>query len=326
MYYNGSELKSKNRILNFIIGNRGGGKTFWAKCECINDFLKNGKEFVWLRRYNSELEDVKTWTNDIQGFFPNNEIEVKGKKVYIDKKLGGYILALSTSQRAKSIPFPNVNKIVFDEFLIDKGSLRYIKCEVELMLEFIETVFRSRDDNNRVYFIGNAISIVNPYFTYFKIKPDLEKEYTMNKDIVIHLYKNAEFIENKKKTRFGRLIDKTEYGAYAIDNKFLRDNYSFIKERPKSLSYSFCIVYEGAEYGVWNNFREDELYIDRIIENNNDKKFVVNLEDLTEGGKFRKWNGWQFHLSTLKFYFNDGTVYYSDLEVKKKMYEVIKLI
>ena len=82
----------------------------------------------------------------------------------------GYIGALSTSQRLKSNAYPLVDKIIFDEFLIDKGSLRYINGEVELMLELVETIFRMRDDNNKVIFIANAISIVNPYFTYFNIK------------------------------------------------------------------------------------------------------------------------------------------------------------
>ena len=329
MYYNANELLSKNRLMNFIIGNRGGGKTYHWKVRCIKDFLNKGSQFIWVRRYNTELENIKKWYDDISHEFEGYKLEVTKKHIMIDGKIAGYIGALSTSQRLKSNAYPNVDKIVFDEFLIDKGSLRYIKGEVELMLELIETIFRMRDNNNKVVFIANAISIVNPYFTYFNIKPNLDKRFTLSKHICIELYTNEEFIQNKKATRFGDLINNTNYGNYAIENKFLRDNYSFVMERPKdSLVYANTIIYEGRAYGVWlyDTNRSTCLFIDNIVESNCDRILSFTLEDLNENYKYIKNTNIKGHIEQIKFYFNEGKVYFNNIDTKKDFFEYIKLI
>lgn len=329
IYYNGGDLLSKNRLINFIIGNRGGGKSFYWKTKCIKNFLEKGEQFVWIRRYNSELENINTWGSDIAFQFQGHKIECNKKNIKVDGKIAGYVGALSTSQRLKSSSYPNVTLMVFDEFLIDKGSLRYIKNEGELYLELVETVFRMRDNNIRCVCIGNAISVVNPYFTYFKVKPDLTQQFTLFQDICIELYTNEEFIKQKKQTRFGRLIDNTKYGEYAIENKFLRDNHSFIKPRPnKNLHYENTIFYEGSYYGVWsyNNFPDEFLYIDKIIEKQCDRVLTVKLDELNENGKFIKNHNIRKYILQLKLYFDNGKIFYDDIETKIKMYEVIKII
>lgn len=328
MYYNGGELLSKNRLINFLIGNRGGGKSYHWKVRCVRDFLKEGKEFVWLRRYNTELENMKNWAKDIAHEFEGVKIEASKKHIRINGKIAGHVGALSTSQRLKSNPYPMVDKIIFDEFLIDKGSLRYIKGECELMLELIETIFRMRDDNNKVVFIANAISIVNPYFTYFNVKPNLDKRFTLYEDIAIELYLNEEFVKKKKQTRFGRLISNTAYGDYAIENKFLRDNYSFVKDRPsKNLQYANTVVYDGMKFGVWLCYDDENyLYIDDIIEPNCSRVITINMEDIDETGKYKKHEGMVGYIHQIKFYFNDGKIWFNNIETKKYFYEVIKAL
>ena len=129
MWYNLNDALSKNRLYTFIIGNRGGGQTFACQRWAIKDFLKNGKKFIWLRRYNSEVDEIKDkWcSNALMQQFPNNEISFKGKKIYVDGNQCGIIMALSTSLRVKSVAYDEYDKIIFDEFVIDVGSLRYIK-------------------------------------------------------------------------------------------------------------------------------------------------------------------------------------------------------
>ena len=63
MYYDFSKLVSYNALLSFVIGERGVGKTFGAKKFVVNDSLKNGNQFVYLRRYKTELDIA------MQGFF-----------------------------------------------------------------------------------------------------------------------------------------------------------------------------------------------------------------------------------------------------------------
>lgn len=328
MYYNGGELLSKNRLFNFIIGNRGGGKTYHWKVRCVREFLRSGKQFIWIRRYNTELENIKKWYDDIAHEFEGHKLEVTKKHIKIDGMICGYIGALSTSQRLKSNAYPLVDKIIFDEFLIDKGSLRYINGEVELMLELVETIFRMRDDNNKVIFIANAISIVNPYFTYFNIKPNLDQRFTLTKHIAIELYTNQEYINKKLQTRFGDMIKDTKYGQYAIENKFLRDNYSFVMERPaKNLSYANTVIYNGHQFGVWLcTGKEQFLYVDNIIEENCQRVITMNYDDINENGKYKKHEGMVGYIHQIKYYFNDGKIYFNNIETKKYFYEIIKAL
>ena len=336
MWYSLNDLLSKNRLLSYVIGNRGGGKTFSAQMWAIKDAIKNvdnedcKHKFIWLRRYETEISQIKNnWcSKDLRDKFPNNEITTKGKNIYVDGKHVGLMVALSTSQRLKSVDFHDYDKIIFDEFLIDKGSLRYINSEVELYLEFFETVNRL---SNRVrgLFVANAITIVNPYFTYFKIKPNTDNRFTMNQHIAIELYKSDEFVKKKKQTKLGQLIQNTEYGDYAIENKFLRDNYSFIAEKPnKNLVYSMTIIYNKTKYGVWVHFGKDtdSLYIDNIIEEKCQRSISITLDDLDEQCKFKKYEGMKIHVEQLKYMFNEGKIFYNNIQAKKDFFEIIKVL
>lgn len=331
IYYNGGELLSKQRLFNYVVGNRGGGKSFYWKEKCIRDFLNKGEEFIWTRRYQSEIKDtISQWADDIQFKFEGHKFECGKKYIKIDGKICGYVGSLSRANVIKSVPYPRVTKIILDEFIIDKGTLRYLPNEGEIFCDLVETIFRMRDEGHCAVCIGNAISIVNPHFLYWKLKPKLDKRFTLEDNeydsICIEMYTNEEFIKEKLKTRFGRAMMKKEYGKYSIENKFLRDNNSFLRSRGKKLVYAFSIVYEGVRYGVWNNFDDGSMYIDKVVEKNNDKILVVDMMELTEQCKFKKWQGWNVYLSTIKILFNEGQIFYDDIQTKHKMFEVIKMI
>ena len=70
-YYDISTLLSYNKILNFIIGQRGGGKTFGAKKWCINDFLKKENQFIWVRSGEGrfDIADDTVYLGQGQGMF-----------------------------------------------------------------------------------------------------------------------------------------------------------------------------------------------------------------------------------------------------------------
>lgn len=71
IYLDLNRTLSYNALFTFIIGNRGGGKTYGFKQWAINDFIKNKKQFIYLRRYKTELIDVNKFFADIQHEFPN---------------------------------------------------------------------------------------------------------------------------------------------------------------------------------------------------------------------------------------------------------------
>ena len=240
IYYNYDRLFSYNFLIAFVIGERGVGKSFNAKVAVLNKFLKTGEQFIYIRRYKTELDTaLATFWNDLQGngYFEDYRLEVRKSKMLTEFKCNGkvcgYAVPLSTANILKSTAFPKVGTVVFDEFLLDNaGTYRYLKNEVTLLLDVIETVFRLRD--GKTILLGNALNVhASPYFAYWDLElPNDSREFRTFKDgaIVVNYIKNLEYREAKKKSRFGRLIDGTEYGKYAIENQVLRENNSFIEK------------------------------------------------------------------------------------------------
>lgn len=57
MYYNYDKLFSYNdALILFVIGERGVGKSFGAKRHVLNRYLKTGEQFIYIRRYKTELD------------------------------------------------------------------------------------------------------------------------------------------------------------------------------------------------------------------------------------------------------------------------------
>lgn len=252
IYYDLSSILSYNKFLNIIIGARGRGKSYSAKRWAINGWIKNKKQFVYLRRYKTEFSNIKNYFSDIQGEYPEHTFKVAKGCFYIDNEVAGYYIALSTSQNNKSNSYPQVDKIIFDEFIIDKGKIQYIKGEVQLFLDMIETIARLRDDV-RVLMISNAITSVNPYFIYFNIVPHDGDKMICKEQIIVNIDKNIDFIQYKKKTKFGQLIDDTTYGKYSIENEFLRDDKTFLEKMSGKSICWYGLRYNDTTYTVWYN-------------------------------------------------------------------------
>ena len=71
-YYNFDKLFSYNFLIAFVIGERGVGKSFNAKVAVMKKFLKTGEQFIYVRRYKTELDTaLTTFWEDLQvnGYF-----------------------------------------------------------------------------------------------------------------------------------------------------------------------------------------------------------------------------------------------------------------
>lgn len=249
-WYNYDKINSYNAMLNVIMTNRGFGKSYGSKKLAIKNFLKKGEQFVYVRRYKTEItKQFKQFFDDIKQEFPEHEFKINGNRAYIDDKICGYAIPLSTSANDKSTPFPLVTTIIFDEFIIDTstGIKHYIGNEVELFLDLIETIARKRN-NVKVYMLANFISEVNPYFIYFNVFPKKGERFTLarNGEFIIDVSTNNDFIKEKKDTRFGKLIANTKYSDYSIENQALRDSDTFINRFPLKQCSPCCVLtYEG---------------------------------------------------------------------------------
>lgn len=328
IYYSLAPLLSQRCIFNYSVGPRGCGKSFDGKRLGISRFIKKGKEFIYLRRYKSELDKITDFFADIRFKFPNHKLEQKGNKLYIDDQLAGYMYALTETQSLKSVPFPLVDTIIFDEFIIDKGRLPYLKGEAEIVLEFYDTVDRGRDTTVFIA-IGNAITQVTPHFIYWNLYPSLEQRFVkdMKKSVCIEMYLNTNFIDKKRQTRYGRAIENSNYGQYNLFNRFLRDTDSYIKDRPASANNKlYQFVLDGEKYSLWQDIRNQCFYIDNNYEKNFGyyRTYVLNPNEMDDQDKsmilLKKNNA---TMKRVRVWLERGDLYFNNQTTKQKFFEIL---
>lgn len=261
MYYDANKTLSKQRLYNFVIGARGCGKTYGAKMIAIKRFLRTGQQFVYLRRYDTEMpaSKMRNFFDDVSDQFPGHEFSSAQGLFRIDGKIAGWYFPLSKAIMLKSIPFPNVWIIIFDEFIIEVGVYHYLPNEVRTFLECYSTISRDRDIV--ALFLSNAITMTNPYFLYFNIKLEPGQTVKLTPFISIEIVQNNEFTEHIKQTKFGQMIAETDYGRYNIENQFLLDTTDFIEGLPARASYICTFIVQNKEYGYYVSTEENKWYI-----------------------------------------------------------------
>lgn len=273
-FYNYDKLYSFNAVYNFCVGGRGLGKTFGAKEKGIKAAIKKGDQFIYLRRYKEELKAAKaTFFADIEYKFPDWEFKIIGNtavvshissKGEVKRKWAviGYFIALSQAQNQKSVSFPKVKLIIFDEFIIEKGAIHYLPNEDIVFNNFFSTVDRYKD-KTKVLFLANSVSIMNPYFLAYEIVPDEENEFVVKYDgfVCAHFPNAEDFQSGVYETRFGRFIQGTEYAEYAVANTFTDNNDTLLKLKDGNARYIFTLECKTGMFSVWHNVRKDEYFI-----------------------------------------------------------------
>lgn len=269
-YYDYDKLFSYNGTFNFLVGARGLGKTYGAKIKVITKAIRKDEQFIYLRRFKDELKGARsTFFADVQQEFPEWDFRINGDTAEMspastrdDKKrpwqVIGYFVALSQGQSKKSVAYPMVTTIIFDEFIIEKGHTQYLPNEAHVFENFYMTVDRWKD-KTRVLFLANAVSISNPYFLKYKIRPDEVTEfYTMRYNpltgrnfICCHFADSKEFASEVYKTAFGHFIQGEEQASYAIESKFKDNHDKLLKPKPSTANYRYTLETLYGIFSVW---------------------------------------------------------------------------
>lgn len=268
VFYDFGPLLSRNGVWNMAVGGRGIGKTYGAKKIAIKNYLRHGEQTIYLRRYKSELAAAKTFFDDIAGEFPDYGFRVQGSELQITREPNvdkpawetmGYIVALSTSQTRKSVAYPNVTFIIFDEFIIEKGALHYLPSEDVVLTNFYSTVDRGTD-KTRMVMLANSVSIMNPYFTAYKIELENGTEWVTRADgfIVCHFPKSTEYQDAIRQTRFGRFIAGSAYEEYAVSNMFADNSDQLIGKKTHEADYFMSLTVEGG--GIVSIWKDSVTY------------------------------------------------------------------
>lgn len=327
MWYDIGKTLTYNCLFNFIIGARGCGKTYAAKKRAIKLFLERGHQFVYLRRYQEELDETApTYFDDIllNNEFPDVSIKYSGGQYFINDQLAGYGMALTKAKSYKSSSFPLVYLIIFDEFLIeDNGYTRYLKNEVKQFLSFYMSIDRYR--GCIVFFLANSVTMINPYTLYFDISLPYGSNIVRKNDILLELVQDNEFIKTREQSRFGRMIAGTEFAEYAIQNKFTQDTKTFICRKTEKAHYYFTFIYEAEKYGVWTDYDAGKIFVSQDVDPSCHVVYSLTVDDHSPNTMLiNRLNRSPFFKTFIENY-KLGNVYFETQKIKTVAYNVIKM-
>lgn len=340
IFWSPNRILSYNCLFNFIVGSTGCGKGFAITELLIRKAIYEGKEFVHLRRSDVEQKLAKKkFFDDMidHNKFPGYHFRIQNDEyqcIEVDPeteepydggcwKTIGYARYLSGARQQKSVNTPKVKYIWFDEFILPKKDWgKYVPDEVNTFLRFYDTVARMRDVI--VFFVSNAECLVNPYFLYFNIHIPYNTDICrIKEDVAFEKVNNPAFQEMRRNTRFGKLIEGTEYGAYAIDNEFGVDRHSDIAKLDKTFNYQLTLVTEGKEIGVYKSNEKQMM----ILSFKADSNWRPRMELKFTNGKLNKmaYSTRNYHY-VFKYIFShyiSGYLYYESISVKQLMEPLI---
>ena len=334
-FYNFDKVMSFNAIYNFIMGARGLGKTFGAKEKAVNAAIKRGDLFILLRRYKTELKGRGSFFADIEHLWPDWDFRVNGFTAEMspistrdDKKRKwqgiGYFIALSTAQSFKGVPFPRIKTIIFDEFIIEKGMTHYLPDEATVMLNFLVTVDRFMD-KTRVFFLANTVSIMNPYFIEYDIKPEQDQEFIRTPDnfLIAHFPDSEEFQNEVYQTRLGARIQGSEYADYAVGSKF-RDNHDgLIEEKTSNAKYSYTLETASGTFSIWSDHMAARpVYYAQAKRPKQEILFTMNIETMTEDKAMVPYS--DKSMQVLRTAFKQGRIWFDTPRTRNAFREVFK--
>lgn len=326
VWFTPDRVFSYNAMLNFVVGERGCGKTYGTKKWAIKHFLKTGKQFIYLRRYKDELKNLYKFFDTLKydEELRIHDMQIKGRIFYIDGLEMGHADILSTQQNRKGTEEPNVDTILFDEFIIEKGMVRYLPDEVSKLLGYMDSVFRNRE-GCRCICLANAISWVNPYFIFYKFYPMKEGYQVVQEGtVLLNVYKNETFSDMREQTTFAKMVKGTVYAEMALDNKFSDVNDDFIKKRGKTSNLMFNIAWKDKIYGVWADNQEFNYVVSEKYNPDmrticySTKDYKPNMMLLTD--KKNRIN------QELKRAFTNGFLFYESVYIRNDMFDMFTIM
>jgi len=291
-YYNFSKAMSYNPGLIICIGGRGIGKTTGALIEAISEYNKNETQFIYVRRYKTELKKFvsKNTLNEI-----SDAITTKGDGSggYIFQCMGvtiGYGIALSTASGYKSVSFPKVNLVIGDEMILPRGgTYHYLNDDVACWFEFLSTVYRTRTGGHNII-LGNNADLFNPYFEFFNIPTFIGIYYDKDRGLYCELAENSPNLkELEEKTAIYKLIKNTPYGDYHYGNKVLTDTTRTLGDKPLNARLIFRMIVDNITINSYLYYQEGNLWCYYELK---DKVIMDNISyQITNKGKVNYYYG-----------------------------------
>lgn len=242
-YYTLKDIDKFKCQWNFIYGERAPGKSFAVKRRGLEHAIETGKPVIGIiRRNDTDIKSV-----EVEGYWLDRDINVveevtagewsfisyyrgymwlarteeqsNGRLKVIRGQAIGEVFAVSTAKHKKSTGHPWIDYIIYEEVITDE---KYLPNEPARLQQLISTICR-KDDNVRIYLIGNTLSRVCPYFAEWNLK-NIRKQkigtidrydHTDTEGNIIHMA--VEYCPpspHKSKLFFGRAAKSIQGGAW----------------------------------------------------------------------------------------------------------------
>ena len=268
-YYDLRNILKTDCTYNIIIGERSNGKTYACLKYGVERYFKTGEQFAIVRRWQTDIrgnrasemfsslikngeirklskgkyEGIRYWAGK---FYPCNYNEM-GKAIYSDNEVIAYPFSLSDTEHNKSISYPNIITIIFDEFITRQV---YLPDEFILFMNTISTIVRDRT-NVKIFMLGNTVDKYCPYFKEMGLKDIYKQE---QGSIDVYRYGNSKL---KVAVEYCRSMGKSKANNFyfAFDNPKLEmiktgawelDIYPHlpVKYKPKNVLFTYFIEHE----------------------------------------------------------------------------------
>jgi len=306
-YYNLKNILKTDSTYNMIIGERSNGKTYACLKYGVEKYFKTGEQMAIVRRWQTDIRGNRA-SEVFKALVKNNEIEKlsngeytgihywggkyypcnydeQGKAIYSDSNVIAYPFSLSDTEHNKSVSYPDITTIIFDEFLTRQV---YLPDEFILFMNTISTIVRDRT-NVKIFMLGNTVNKYSPYFNEMGLK-DINKQEQGTIDL--YKYGNSKL---KVAVEYCKSIGKSKKNNFyfAFDNPKLEmiktgawelDIYPHlpIKYKPKNILFTFFIDYEEQLFQseVINVNRDMFIYIHKKTTElkNTDKDLIYSFD------------------------------------------------
>ncbi|MCM1265078.1 MAG: phage DNA encapsidation protein [Candidatus Gastranaerophilales bacterium] len=233
-----SDIEKLSKECDYLIldSSRGASKSYACKEYVLKRAYKLNEEFAYVRRLKTETKDIDVcdYFNDMnvskytQGEF--DKVYVYRKRIYFVKldesgditlrKKIGIVFALQEYQNKKSLMYPNICTLLFEEYCTDKY---YLNNEAYDFLNLCSSIFRNR--KGFCVLIGNKMNIFNIYYDAFSLdralnqKIDTIDTYTFkdenNKDVVIKIW-NILKVEESSGMYYGTAAKSIDGNSYVV--------------------------------------------------------------------------------------------------------------
>lgn len=287
------DVFARDADFNLIVAKRELGKSFGAREQTLRDYRDKGERCVAIVRYKDDIQvaitdyyaDVAANTGDakLKTWLDTQEFNIQGNQILIRAKSEGKkknkwdlicrMIPLSKATRYKMATMNNLRRVLFDEALIDKSIdtyTRYLPNEYKLLQNLIGTLQRYSEKDAkghprlRVYLMGNAVDLINPYFAALGItaRPDFGYRWFKGKSwFFAYPDPNDYALKNSSE----ELAERMGNSASDYGNEFVAAATDFVAKKTPEAVFDFGVAANGETFGVWLDKDEGFYYINHKV-------------------------------------------------------------